>query len=206
VGILNGGAATYAILLCVALAGCSASSANHAAAASSTSPDEWETGKPVRGHPGEVMLSDGEVVPLPPDDGAGPNPKASPETSNYDTYSVRDVEKAGTPRLDAKQSAWLRLIHADPAYFRIWNRLRWTLVAVHDQRTPVIVFDFDPNYYTNGPYSLEYDEFRIIGESCNTAFDPSERDVVALSHFDRPCEPSEQPAVRGQKALLGWEP
>jgi hypothetical protein len=187
------------------LAGCTATSANHAATATQASPDEWETGKPVPGHPGEVMLSDREIVPLPPYDG-NPTAKPSPAASNYDTYLVLDVGRPGTPPLNARQSAWLGLIHADPAYRGIWKRLRWTLVAVRDQRTPLIVFDFDPNYYTNGPYNLEYDEFPIIGESCNLAFNPSERDVVALPHFDQPCKASEQLKVRGQKALLGWEP
>jgi hypothetical protein len=33
---------------------------------------DWESGRPVPGHPGEVTLSDGEVVEQPPYDGSPP--------------------------------------------------------------------------------------------------------------------------------------
>jgi hypothetical protein len=130
-----------------------------------------------------------------------PATRSLPTPPNFGTYSVLEIGAAKAPKLNSKQTAWMHLIHADPAYRKIWSELRWTLVAVNEQRTPVIVFDVVP-----GKDSLTANWFPIIGEVCNVAFDPTEGDVATLPHFDVPCKPSEQPPVRGQKALLGWQP
>jgi hypothetical protein len=125
------------------------------------------------------------------------SPYAVPTGPTYETYSVLDVGKPDVPQLDRLQLAWLRLIHEDPKYGRRWNHLRWTVHTT--SQTPVIVFDSDIG-------DLATTEPRIIGEACTSAYHPDEGATVAIPHFDIPCKASEQSRVRGEKALIGWEP
>jgi hypothetical protein len=113
------------------------------------------------------------------------------------TYSVLDVGKRGIPKLGEPQMAWLRLIHNDPTYGPQWRHLRWTLVP--EDHLPLVVFQ-----YAGQDFDLTY--FLVIGDVCNAALDLSEGSVIAISHFDQDCKPSENLTVRGEKALLGWEP
>ena len=113
------------------------------------------------------------------------------------TYSVLDTGKPGVPHLSALQRSWLRLIHDDPSYGPKWKYLRWTFVP--EDPLPLVVFE-----YHGEDYNRQY--FPIVGDVCNAFLDVSEATVIATPHFDRPCKPSEQWDVRGEKALLGWEP
>jgi hypothetical protein len=113
------------------------------------------------------------------------------------TYSVLDAGKTGVPHLGAMQAAWLRLIHDDPAYAPRWKRLRWSLVP--EDHLPLVVFE-----YRGEDFNTTL--FPIIGDACNAFLDTSEGTVMATPHFDRPCAASEELRVRGEKALLGWEP
>jgi hypothetical protein len=131
-------------------------------------------------------------------------PQPLPTAPGYGTYSVLDIGKGGIPQLTAHQRAWLQLIHDDPTYRSRWRHLRFA-PRVAEDHLPVVVFDADPE--TQGHvFSLAYDQFLIIGDACNAAFDPSEGGINALPHFDMPCKPSEQLRVRGEKKFLGWEP
>jgi hypothetical protein len=113
------------------------------------------------------------------------------------TYSVLDAGKPTGPKLSALQVAWLRLIHDDPKYGSRWKHLRFSVVP--EDHLPLVVFDYDGEDFATT-------EFPVIGDACDAALDVSEGSVMATSHFDQPCTASENLTVRGEKALLGWEP
>jgi hypothetical protein len=85
----------------------------------------------------------------------------------YATFAVTDIGKPGVPALTPRERRWLKMIASVPAYGKRWAFLRFATARGY-ARPPLVVFDA-------GDWFPEYRGiigFHIIGEPCNTWFDP----------------------------------
>lgn len=104
---------------------------------------------------------------------SGRNTASSHRTPAYSTYPMGAAFSKNGPALSAVQRQWIVHVLHSKNYGRYADLLRFA--PVRGIKTPVVVFvapagDLDPDVHVSTP---------VLGEACNTYFDPYERGVFA---------------------------
>ncbi|HMD02170.1 MAG TPA: hypothetical protein VKG44_04310 [Candidatus Baltobacteraceae bacterium] len=106
-----------------------------------------------------------------------------------ETYSVLDLGKAGVPVLVPAQLAWLKRIHATPAYASQWKHLRFVARTTYDGKLPLIVFDARGEAEIGLP-----GVYHVIGEPCTLYYHPDE-DTEQTLPGDSTCRSTPAPVL-----------
>ena len=104
------------------------------------------------------------------------------QTPVYRTYALSAAFDGNGPALTSAQRTWIARVLHSKNYGRYADLLRFS--PVRGIKTPVVVFvepygELDPGVHISSP---------VLGESCNTYFDPYERGVFAAPG-DAACAP-----------------
>jgi len=170
-----------------------------------------------------VLATTGFAIVLtmvsPPTGTASPLPQSTPFLAAtaplnwYGTYSIRDVGKKGVPKLNARQLRWLRRVEQWPGLQRpdllLPDELRHPVLrfalplpGVH---VPLIVFNARTlngwNPSVNPDFTLRA---WIIGERCNTYFNPLQHQVVAATEAACTYIGTPPPTIPGGQPFL-WQ-
>lgn len=105
----------------------------------------------------------------------------------YRTYALSAAFEKNGPALSTVQRAWIARILHSKNYGRYGDLLRFA--PVRGRKTPIVVFvepsgDTDPGVHISSP---------ILGETCNTYFDPYERGVFATPGDAACAQPTLKP-------------
>ena len=109
------------------------------------------------------------------------------QTAAYPTYALSAAFEKNGPSLTTVQRAWIAQVIHSKNYGRYGDLLRFS--PVRGRKTPVVVFvepsgDVDPGVHISSP---------ILGETCNTYFDPYERGVFAAPGDAACAQPTLKP-------------
>lgn len=107
--------------------------------------------------------------------------------TTYRTYPLSTAFAKNGPALTAAQRGWIARVLHSKNYGSYGDLLRFS--PVRGARTPVVVFvepsgEIDPDAHISSP---------ILGETCNTYFDPYERGVFAAPGDAACAQPTLKP-------------